>query len=414
MRACTWWLSGLLALLACATAASAQGPAGAKDARALARRIDELIARRWAEAKIAPTAPADDAEFLRRVWLDLAGTIPPAAEARAFLAETRSDRRERLVERLLASPRHVRHQANVCRALFIPEAGNNFLVRVQQGNFEAWLRRQVARDVGYDALVRELLTAPLGGGQGIAALLQSGAAGPSPLAFYSAKEFKAENLAADTARVFLGASVECAQCHNHPFADWKREQFWSFAAFFSGVKSQRVMDFLLPGGEDPQRRELKVPGTDKIVRAKYLDGADPKWKPGTASRATLAAWVTAPENPYFARAAVNRLWANYLGTGLVEPVDEVVGAKPSHPEVLDLLAKEFAAHQFDVKFLIRTLTATRAYQLSSAVGPKGSDEPALFARMPLRGLTPEQLFDSLAMATGYRDSGGAATICSVP
>jgi hypothetical protein len=181
------------------------------------------------------------------------------------------------------------------------------------------------------------------------------------------------------------------------------------------------MDFLLPAPEKPDKRELTIPGTDKLIQAKFLDGAEPNWKPKTATRATLAEWLTSPSNPYFARATVNRLWAHFLGTGLVEPVDEMVGAssKASHPELLDLLAREFAAHQFDLKFLIRALMASQVYQRTSAAIPltptplppgersrgEGQDDPTLFARMPLRGLTPEQLFDSVAMATGYRDSG---------
>jgi hypothetical protein len=397
-------LPGLAVLLAC-------GPATAAGPPVLAEKIDRLIARRWAEARVEPAPRADDAEFLRRVYLDLAGRIPSAAEARTFLADTRPDKRARLVEQLLASPRYAAHFTNVWRAVLIPEASNNFIVRVQQGAFEGWLKKQLARNAGYDQMARDLLTAPLGGeGGGLGALTALAGGDASPLAFYSAKEFRPENLAASTARVFLGVNVECAQCHAHPFAEWKREQFWSFAAFFAGVKSQRLMDFLLPGGEDPRKRELAMPGTEKVVQAKYLDGSEPAWKGGT--RATLAEWVTSPSNPYFARAAVNRVWAYLFGTGLVEPIDEMVGANstPSHPELLQLLADEFAAHQFDLKFLLRTLTATPAYQLTSA-GERnkgeGQDNPTLFARMPLRGLTPEQLFDSVAMATGYRSTGSA-------
>ncbi len=122
----------------------------------------------------------------------------------------------------------------------------------------------------------------------------------------------------------------------------------------------------------------------------------------------MADWITSPANPYFARATVNRVWAWFLGHGLVEPVDEMVGTSsmPSHPELLDLLAREFTDHQFDLKFLIGSILATQTYQRTSAATHPGQEEPSLFARMPLRGLSPEQLFDSLAMATGYRDSGG--------
>jgi hypothetical protein len=410
MRARLVWVPGLAVLLLAGRPAAAQGPPAAAnrpaaDAQALAKEIDRLLTDSWDRARVEPAPAADDPEFLRRVYLDLAGRIPSVAEARTFLKDTRPDRRARLVEQLLAGPDYVKHFTNVWRALLIPEANNNFIVRLQQGGFEGWLKRQVARNTPYDQMTRELLTAPIA--QGFGALLGGGE--PTALAFYSAKEFKPENLAAGTARVFLGVSVECAQCHNHPFADWKREQFWGFAAFYSGVQSQRFMDFLLPGREIPDKHELTLPGSEKVIRARFLDGAEPKWKPGASTRAALAEWVTSPSNPYFTRAAVNRTWANFFGTGLIEPVDEMVGVSvtPSHPELLDLLAREFAAHGFDMKYLIRALTSTRAYQLSSAATHKSQDDPTRFARMPLRGLTGEQLFDSLAMATGFRDSGGA-------
>lgn len=417
MKARLAWVPCLV-LLTCVAPAGAQQSAAARDpaavnVKSLAEKIDRHIANRWTEARVTPAPPADDAEFLRRVYLDLAGRIPSVAEARAFLADTRRDKRARLVEQLLAGPGYVTHFTNVWRALLIPEANNNFLVRLQQGGFEGWVKKQVARNAGYDQMVRDLLTAPVGGQGGIGALALFNT-DSSPLAFYSAKEFKAENLAAGTARVFLGVSVECAQCHHHPFADWKREQFWSFAAFFSGIRSQQLMDFLLPAAEEPNKRELAIPGTDKVVQARFLDDTQPAWKPKTGTRATLAEWVTSPSNPYFARAAVNRLWAYFLGTGLIEPVDEMVGttSTPSHPELLDVLAKEFAAQKFDVKFLIRAITSTRAYQLSSAATHKSQDDSTLLARMPLRGLTAEQLFDSVAMATGYRDSGGGDDLLS--
>ncbi|HKB41194.1 MAG TPA: DUF1553 domain-containing protein, partial [Gemmataceae bacterium] len=280
------------------------------------------------------------------------------------------------------------------------------------GSFEAWLKQRVAKNIGYDQMVRELLTAPVGQGGGGNPLI--GLVEDSPLTFYLAKEFKAENLAASTARVFLGVSVECAQCHNHPFADWKREQFWGFAAFFSGIRSQRLQDFVLPAAEEPDKHELTIPGTKRVVQAKFLDGKEPQWKAKTGARATLADWVTAADNPYFARAAVNRTWAYFFGIGLVEPVDEMVGASStsSHPELLDLLAKEFAAHKFDLKFLARAITASKTYQLSSAGTHTSQDDPTFFARMPLRGLTAEQLFDSIARATGYRDSGGGDDLIS--
>jgi hypothetical protein len=401
----THCLPGLLILLLAGSARAAESAPAAGDAAALAEKIDQHIERRLAEAAVRPAPVADDAEFLRRVYLDLAGRIPTVEEARTFLRDRRPDKRGRLVEQLLGGSRYVAHFTNVWRALLLPEANNNFQVRLQQAGFEAWVKQKVATNAGYDVMARDLVAFPIGR-QGANELF--GGAEPTPVAFYIAKELKPENLAASTARVFLGVNVECAQCHNHPFAEWKREQFWGFAAFFAGIKSRRTADLLLPDREVADRRELMIPGTERMAQATFLDGTEPVWKSKTLSRATLASWMTAPDNPYFARAAVNRLWAYCFGTGLIDPVDEMVGGErhPSHPELLDLLAHEFAGHRFDIKFLLRALTLSRTYQRTSAAAHKGPDDRTLFARMPLRGLTAEQLFDSLATATGYRDSGG--------
>jgi hypothetical protein len=380
--------------------AAAQVPDGAAK---LAGEIDRQLARRWVEAKVEPAPRSSDAEFLRRVYLDLAGRIPSVAETRSFLADVQADRRQRLIERLLASPRYAVHFAAVYRTLLIPEAGNNFLVRFQQGNFEDWLKQRLASNAGYDDLARRILTAKIDPGAGFGGLGFGGE--PSPLAFYSAKEYKPENLAAGAARVFLGVRVECAQCHNHPFADWKREQFWSFAAFFSGIESQQAGDVIVPKQDVTDKKELTVPGTQTVVQARFLDGSQPKLGKSVATRGVLADWLVSGSNPYFARAAVNRTWAYFFGTGLVEPVDEMIGSgtTSSHPDLLNLLAREFAAHHFDLKYLIRAVTLSEAYQRTSAGTDQGQGAPALFARMPLRGLTPEQLFDSLALATGIRD-----------
>jgi hypothetical protein len=401
MASLRWWLAGGLALLAAAPgwAGPADGPA------ALAARIDHHIAAGWAKARVTPAAEADDAEFVRRVYLDLAGRIPHVTEVRDFLNDKAPDKRARLIERLLDGPRYVTHFVNVWRSLLLPEAGANIQTRILAPGFEAWLRQQLVRNARYDAMARELLTAPIGPQSMQNIYARGGQGEPTPLAFYLAKEVKPENLAAATSRVFLGIKLECAQCHNHPFADWKRDQFWGYAAFFAGLQAQRQGDFAQPAREIADRREVTIPGTEKVVQASFPDGTAPKWKPKAGARQTLADWMTAKDNPYFARAAVNRVWAYLLGTGLIDPVDEMVGSEhsPSHPELLDELARAFAEHDFDLKFLIRAITASKAYQLTSL--SKGEAEPHLFARMPLRGLSPEQLYDSVAVATGYREAG---------
>jgi hypothetical protein len=405
MRTLRWWICAAAGLLLAGAPAPAADPPpdDSKDVLALAAKIDEHIARHWAEAKVEPAPAADDAEFLRRVYLDLAGRIPSVSETRAFLEDKRPDKRQRLVNRLLDGPRYITHFTSVWRDLMLPEANASFQFAFLGPSFEGWLRKVLAKNAGYDEMARELMTAPVGaGGRGFNPNQPD-----SPQAFYIAKEFKPENIAATTSRLFLGVKLECAQCHNHPFASWKREQFWSYAAFFAGISGQRQGDFVGPGREVTDRTELTIPGLDKVVQAKFLDGKEPVWKPKTPPRVTLADWMTAPDNPYFAKAAVNRMWYFCFGVGLVDPVDEMVGAQntSSHPELLDEMARQFVAHKFDLKFLIRAITASRAYQLSSARTNDGQDEPQLFAKMAVKGMTAEQLFDSLAEATGYREGG---------
>ncbi len=258
-------------------------------------------------------------------------------------------------------------------------------------------------------MVRELITAgqPARGGPNPTFIEQFSVntdEGTSPLSFYQAKQFKPENLAEVTARMFLGVRLGCAQCHNHPTASWKRERFWEYTAFFAGIQPQGPPRPRPQGPAEevkPALREIKIPDTNKIARAKFLDGKSPVWKENDDSRMVLAEWMTSKENPYFARATVNRVWSYFFGAGIVEPVDEMVGAdnQPSHPQLLDDLAKDFAAHDFDVKYLVLAITSSKAYQLSSARTHPSQDEPRQFSRAPLLGMTPEQLYDSVAEAT---------------
>ena len=390
MRFARAWL-----YVACSVALSQT--AAADDARNLAARVDAVLVARWAESGVRPAAVADDGEFLRRVSLDLIGKIPTAAEARDFLDDPSPDKRQTLVERLLDSPAYVTRATELWRRLLLPEADTEDQARQAAGGFEAWLRRKVAEEAGYDRIVREVLTAKLGGRNADGLAVR---ADPSPAAYYAAKEGKPENLAAGVSRVFLGVRLECAQCHDHPFARWKREQFWGLAAFFAGVPPQGPEAVAAAPRDAARMRELTIPGTKKVVQAGHLDGSPPAWRPRADSREVLADWVTAAENPYFARAVVNRIWARFFGVGLVEPVDDMdAEAAPEFNPLLDELAGQFRSHGYDLKYLIRVVTATRAYNLSSAAAAAESSTP-VFAVMPVRGLSAGQLFDSLARATG--------------
>jgi hypothetical protein len=379
-----------------------------RDVLRLADKIDDLVARRWKTEKVIPTSMVDDAAFMRRVSLDIAGKIPAVADLHEFLEDSSPDKRRQLVERLLDSPAYIMHFSNVWRAVMLPEVDSNLELRVLVPGFEAWLRKQLSANAGFDMLVREILTVPVD--PRLAGNPFQPQTEVTPVGFYQAKQLKPENLAAGTARMFLGVRIECAQCHDHPFDDWKREQFWGYAAFFAGVERDQSAG---QGALDAIRelfgsREVQIPGTDKKVVPTYLDGQSPKLKFRDSPRNMLADWMISGGNSYFARTAVNRVWGHFFGIGIVNPVDDFTAENPpSHPELLDELAGQFAAHKFDFKFLIRSITASKTYQRSSQQTDKGQENARLFARMALKGLSAEQLFDSIAQATGYHEPFGS-------
>ena len=404
---------GSLLLVGTALLTAADPPAAAVDPVAvrgtpggasvrLATRIDEAIEAGWAAEHITPAPRSSDAEFLRRVSLDIAGRIPTVNETRRFLDNPAADKRRRLIDNLLESPGYLTNFAAMWRRALIPEAASNLRTRYLIPGFEGWLRLQLADNVPYDQFARKLLTASQTNSS--QRRFNPYAGRLSPIAFYYAKQNKPENLAAATARVFLGVRIECAQCHDHPFDSWKREQFWRFAAFFNRPPIQRrgtrsatlkIVRKLF------ERHEIKIPKTDKIVAAAFLDDSKPRWNLKNESTDVLANWVTARDNPYFSRAAVNRIWAHFFGRGLVDPVDDFgTSNPPSHPRLLDELSRSFIDSGFDLKFLIRAIVLSRTYQLSSRKTRPGPERPRLFSRMAVRGLSAEQVYDSLSRAIG--------------
>ncbi len=381
---------------------------GAADARELAEKIDREVAERLTQEKIQPATQAEDAEFLRRVYLDIVGRIPSVAEARTFLADPAADKRTKLVDTLLDSPGYVAHATTVWQALLLPENSTaNYQLRMFLPGFEAWLRKQFTDNVPYDRMVRDLITAPVTDDPRVAYERYRSGLAPEPtaLAFYVAKEACPEEVAAAVARLFLGLRLDCAQCHDHPTDKWKRQQFWEFTAFFAGLQ-KKGDGYLRPLCELSDRREIAIPNTSQVVQAAFLDGSEPQWRYKVGPRVTLAEWITTPENPYFARAAVNRTWAQFFGAGIVDPVDEMTceNSKPSHPELLDELGKQFASHAFDQKFLVRAIVLSKTYQRTSARTSAGQEEPRLLARMSVKGLSGEQMFDSLSLAIGVREA----------
>ena len=367
----------------------------------MAARIDARLAEVWKQEKVESAPRSSDAEFLRRAWLDLCGIIPPINDddgisgIRNFLDDTSSDKRARLIDRLLAKPTHATHFANIWKNVMVP-ADTNVRRFGGDNGFQNWLRGQFADNVPYDKMVSDLL-------------LATGAANQTgPALFYTALQLKPEELAASTSRIFLGTQIQCAQCHDHPFDHWTRKDFWGYAAFFARLQQPQQRQQVAFQVNDADTGEVKFPDTDEIVRPLFLDG-DVSADEENSRRERLAAWLVSADNPYFARATVNRVWGLLFGRGIVDPVDDLGQHNvPSHPELLDELAVYFAATGFDLKQLIHTLTSTEAYQLSSRSTSDDEDRGDLFARMAIKSLTADQLYDCLAEAMRRREGLGTS------
>jgi hypothetical protein len=394
------------------------------DSRQLAGEIDAYFEQHWREHKIEPAPPADDAEYLRRVQLDLVGKIPLALEVTAFLDDRDDGKRAALVDKLLKRGACATHFANCWRTILLAGAAENLQTRALVSGLESWLKLRFAANTPYDQLASALLTATLD--DGTSNRLTPADNGPSPNAFYQAAERKPEQLAAATSRVFLGLQVQCAQCHDHPHAHWTRQEFWSFAALFTDVavpagetstgdasaSEASASEATTAAADADEPARIMIPDTGRFASAAFLDGTAPQFVSGALRRAAMAEWLTEDGNRWFAAAAVNRLWEHFLGRGLIDPVDDLEAAKPAdHPALLALLAQQFRLHHYDLHYLVRAITATRVYRHASRWSSAGAPDPCHFARMPLRRMTGEQLFDSLLQATGLHDAparrGGA-------
>jgi len=391
----------LLAAASLALAAGARADEVASSAEDDLRRIvaiiDGHLESQWRVDSITPTVPADDAEFLRRATLDINGWIPTVMEAREFLSDESPLKRRQLIDRLLDDPRYAVHFTNYWRKVLIPEADSDQMARYQLPMFEAWLRTRLLDNRSYRDIVREILEVDVNSNS----MYQYNDV--SPVAFYATKEIKPENLAAATSRMFLGVRLECAQCHDHPFDHWTRRDFWGYSAFFAGLQRSTPgpQGFLSQLRELLGQRNVQIPDTSEYVEPTYLGGKPLGRETILPPRQALANWIIADDNPYFARMAVNRMWGHFFGIGFVDPIDDFNDQHPpSHPELLDALAGELIAQKYDLKFLIRAITLSRAYELSSAQTDPTQDDPRQFARMNVKGLSSPQVYDSFVRATG--------------
>lgn len=353
--------------------------------------VDDLLTNLWEEHGITPVAPADDEELLRRVYLDLTGRTPTVHEVRTYLQDPSADRYEALVDRLLNSPDCASHLATVWRTFLIPE-GVDLTAFGGVEDFDRWLAERFGDNDGYDEIVRSLLLAE-------GRLSRSG-----PLLFYSALKLNPQELAARTARVFLGMRLECAQCHDHPFEPWSQEEFWGFAAFFAQIsrpqgKLESVSTVMRV--HDVDHGDVMLPDSETVVAPAFLDGAAyQNGGPDAARRIQLARWLTSAKNPYFARATANRVWGHMFGKGVVDPVDDFGSQhQAKSPELIDLLAGHFINTGFNLRELFRTAALSRAYRLSSGAASVDEQRLEWFAQMNVKTLTAEQVYDCITVAT---------------
>ncbi len=374
-----------------------------KDARALAKVIDAEINRMLAEAKLAPSARSSDAEFLRRACLDITGVIPTAERVKAFLDDPSEDKRAKLIDALLADPHFGRRMADIWTAKLFPrDSGNRFVLKEP---FYKWLEDEFNTNPGWDKVVTSLVTA-------------TGAVTDNPAVTYFLANRSVDKLTDTTTQHFLGIQLQCAQCHNHPFTSWKQTEYWGMAGFYSKVKADAPRNANKGGdnttigvqeGKAATKQKDFFPESAKTVPARFLGGGEPQVSAAEPYRPVLAKWMTAPENPFFARALVNRTWAHLFGRGFVNPVDDMLPENvASHPELLEGLAKHIGTTgQFDLKYLLKAMCLTDAYQRTSKPLTENKDDKLLVSHMNVKVLSPEQLFDSLAQVTGTEATGAA-------
>lgn len=392
----TWTvMAGLMAFTprgaALAGDASHKDAAGRLDAPALAALIDQAIQDRLSAEKATPALPADDAEFLRRAYLDITGVIPPADKAAAFLDSKQPDKRTCLIDELLASPHYGRHIGDVWQELLLVQR-DIFSRGLPAEPLADWFARGFNSNKPWDQQVTELLTST--GTQ------EQNGATTMFLALRSP-----DKLTDTVCRAFLGIQLQCAQCHNHPFTTWKRTDYWGIAAFFAKVDDGAPAKLFK--GPTPKVVEASTVRTKRLPDSalktppSFLGGEAPTLNSKDPYRPVLARWLTSEKNPYFAKAMVNRLWAQFFGRGLVNPVDNLSEENaPSHPELFEVLAQQFTRSGFDVKYLVRAICTTQAYQRSSTPAGKSAEAEVPYASMTIKPLTPEQLFDSLATVLG--------------
>jgi len=356
--------------------------------------IDELCYANFRRLGLFPSEICTDAEFLRRSTLDTLGVLPTTDEARAFLADTNANKQMRWIERLLARPEYADYWANKWTDLLRPNPDRVGVKSIFV--LDQWIREQFRRNTPYDQFAREIL------------LVEGSNHRDGPAVVYRDRREPSE-LTTMFSQVFLGTRMECAKCHHHPNEKWSQADFYEFAAFFGPVKQKGTglsppisggMEtfYFVPGGT------VKHPVTEEVMSPRPLDGTALNVSTNVDPRRAFADWMTDPKNPFFAKAAANRVWASFFGRGFVNPVDDFRVSNPAVNEpLLEALAADFVKHGYDLKYLMRTILSSRVYQLSSTPNEFNLTDTKNFSRSYRRRLPAEVLLDAVADITGVPD-----------
>ena len=352
--------------------------------------IDTHVNAKLRKLRIAPSDLCDDPTFLRRVYLDITGTLPSPDEVRTFLADTSGGKRDAVIDDLLGRKEFVDLWVmKWAELLQIRSADQQVQMSTKSAlQYFDWLEGEITQNVPVDVMVKKLLTA-------------TGPSFEEPAANFYKIERDTLKLSENVAQAFMGVRVQCTQCHNHPFDRWTMNDYFGFAAFFAQVGRK--------AGEDPRETivfnsgggAVKHPVTGKDMAPKFLGGAQPEIAKGADRRQVLAEWLTAPENPYFSRNLANIIWAQFFGKGIIDPVDDVRVSNPAtNPELLDKLAAQLTAYRYDFKKLVRDICTSRTYQLSAVPNATNAGDEANFAKAGVRRIRAEVLLDALGSVTG--------------
>ena len=361
--------------------------------------VDDLVWKKLARLRITPSEPAPDHTFLRRVYIDIIGRSPTVAEAKKFLDDPSTEKRLTLVNELLENPEYAEHWANKWADLLRP---NPYHVGIKSVlNYDAWIRDSFHKNKPYDQFVRELVSA-------------KGSTWRNGNTNMFRDRRQPEELTTIVSQLFLGIRLECAKCHHHPFEKWAQEDFYSFAAYFSRIGRKGTgISAPISGSEEyiftAKSGQVVHPQTNAVLPPRPLFGEAPAIGVDQDPRDSLAAWITSPNNPYFAQVAVNRVWSDLMERGLVEPVDDLRATNPpSNGPLLEALAADFRDQGFDFKKLIRRITTSHVYGLSSIPNDRNAVDTRNYSRHYRQRLRAEVLLDSVSQITGTPDVFAAA------